>query len=49
MKRSNAVEILAVPGIPAPCVTSRAEKAWMCISGTTALIAWQIASYVAPV
>ena len=32
------------PSVAAPCVTSSAEKAWMCMSGTTALIARQIVS-----
>ena len=30
------------PSVAAPCVTSSGEKAWMCISGTPALIAWQM-------
>ena len=32
------------PSVAAPWVTSSGEKAWMCMSGTAALMARQIAS-----
>ena len=48
-RNSNKNSLTVRPSVFAPCQTSNGEKAWMCISGTLALIALQMSRYVLPV